>query len=72
MPWSSTLDNDPGERWLRSRLSHYLSGKSTLKKPLKDSDNNPACQVDIIAFIAKQKTSDLKVFHTRSREIVKH
>jgi LysR family transcriptional activator of mexEF-oprN operon len=28
MSWSATLDNDPGERWLRSRFSHYLSEKS--------------------------------------------
>lgn len=28
MSWSSTLDNDPGERWLRARFSHYLSEKS--------------------------------------------
>lgn len=25
MSWSGTLDNDPGERWLRSRISLYLS-----------------------------------------------
>lgn len=28
MSWSATLDNDPGERWLRSRFSHYLSEKN--------------------------------------------
>jgi len=28
MSWSATLDNDPAERWLRSRFSHYLSEKN--------------------------------------------
>ncbi|MCY1463776.1 hypothetical protein D9M71_817220 [compost metagenome] len=28
MSWSATLDNDPGERWLRSRITDYLSEKS--------------------------------------------
>jgi LysR family transcriptional activator of mexEF-oprN operon len=28
MSWNSTLDNDPAERWLRSRVSHYLSENS--------------------------------------------
>lgn len=28
LSWSSTLDNDPCERWLRSSISHYLSEKS--------------------------------------------
>ncbi|SDI95348.1 LysR family transcriptional regulator, mexEF-oprN operon transcriptional activator [Pseudomonas abietaniphila] len=26
LSWSSTLDTDPCERWLRSSISHYLSG----------------------------------------------
>lgn len=29
MSWSGTLNNDPGERWLRSRISLYLSEQNT-------------------------------------------
>nr|GFC33671.1 hypothetical protein [Tanacetum cinerariifolium] len=25
LSWSATLDNDPGERWLRNRVAHHLS-----------------------------------------------
>jgi LysR family transcriptional activator of mexEF-oprN operon len=26
MVWLSTTDSDPAERWLRSRLEHYMGG----------------------------------------------
>ncbi|BFT63491.1 LysR substrate-binding domain-containing protein [Pseudomonas moorei] len=35
MSWSATLDNDSGERWLRSRFSHYLSEKSVTLGTIK-------------------------------------
>jgi LysR family transcriptional activator of mexEF-oprN operon len=28
LAWSGTLDNDPGERWLRSRVSYHLADRS--------------------------------------------
>lgn len=35
LSWISTLDNDPGERWLRSRLSHYLSENEVVLKEVR-------------------------------------
>ncbi|WP_406227020.1 LysR family transcriptional regulator [Pseudomonas siliginis] len=29
LAWSGTLDNDPAERWLRSRISHHLADRSS-------------------------------------------
>jgi len=30
LSWSATLDNDPGERWLRNRVTHHLAESSKL------------------------------------------
>ena len=39
MSWSGTLDNDPGERWLRSRISLYLSEQNAATADIRTTSS---------------------------------